>query len=360
MSNRHGLDICLVAYPFGANGGIQTVTRLVVHALTANPAVNLRVIVVGGSRARRAWQYLGLWLFVLRGYRPMFMHAYLFEACPFRRSLRRLSNPIVWAHGIEVWGDYARKHLPSLDSLPELWAVSQFTAHQVAVNWPTALTRVVSLGVFPQASSRGCRHKSYAEKIRFLSVSRLDSQERYKGHHISLQALSRLKVAGVAFQMDFVGDGDDRLFLQALAADLDLESEVTFHGRLDQDKLHNLYGDADLFLMPSQVVQSESKMWGGEGFGLVYVEAAMYGVPSVAGEHGGQSDFIDHGLTGWRVAPGVDALVALLNHLVQHRHEITSCGTRCLERAQAYYSYDAFLHRIDDALTSPLSLQEKC
>ena len=36
-----------------------------------------------------------------------------------------------------------------------------------------------------------------------------------------------------------------------------------------------------------------------EGFGIVYVEAAQFGVPSIGGKDGGAADAIDHNLTGY-------------------------------------------------------------
>ena len=35
-----------------------------------------------------------------------------------------------------------------------------------------------------------------------------------------------------------------------------------------------------------------------EGFGIAYVEAAQYGIPSLGGKDGGASDAIDHDKTG--------------------------------------------------------------
>ena len=36
-----------------------------------------------------------------------------------------------------------------------------------------------------------------------------------------------------------------------------------------------------------------------EGFGIVYVEAAQFGVPSIGGKDGGAADAIDHEQTGY-------------------------------------------------------------
>jgi glycosyltransferase involved in cell wall biosynthesis len=61
-------------------------------------------------------------------------------------------------------------------------------------------------------------------------------------------------------------------------------------GRLE--RLDEFFSALDLFCLPSQL----------EGFGLVYVEAAMRGVPSVALNVGGVSDAVIHGRTGLLVA----------------------------------------------------------
>ena len=63
---------------------------------------------------------------------------------------------------------------------------------------------------------------------------------------------------------------------------------------------------ADVFALPSRR----------EGFGLVYVEAALHGVPSVGCAVGGVTDVIAHGETGLLVPPeDADALAGTLRRL---------------------------------------------
>lgn len=69
---------------------------------------------------------------------------------------------------------------------------------------------------------------------------------------------------------------------------------VTVHGRLskadprDYAKLIHLYDHASMFFMPSRE----------EAFGMVYCEAAAYGVPCVAASTGGVPTVIENGKTG--------------------------------------------------------------
>ena len=359
MMRHKSEKICLVTYPLNSYGGIQAVGRLVMDVLMKEPGLHLELIEIRSGRLFRLSRYLLLWLSVLRGYRPMFMHAYLFQACPASARLVALAHPIIWAHGIEVWGERARLRLTALDQGPELWAVSQFTAVQISTNWPKVSSRVVHLGVSTAPVVRKSKRCQFQGGLRLLTVSRFDKNERYKGHDVSLRALSDLKAEGICFHADFVGDGDDRYHLESLAGELGIGQEVVFHGAVNQSRLNRLYAEADLFLMPSQVIMSQNEMWGGEGFGLVYVEAAMHGVPSIAGADGGQADFIEHGITGWRVTKDERALVELLKHLGSHPLEIEECGRRCFELARQSFTREAFAERVSNALSAPL-FERRC
>ena len=60
------------------------------------------------------------------------------------------------------------------------------------------------------------------------------------------------------------------------------------------DELKNsLLAKSNIFVMPS-IIHKKSV----EGFGIAYVEAAQYGVPSIGGKDGGAPDAIDHNKTG--------------------------------------------------------------
>ena len=57
-----------------------------------------------------------------------------------------------------------------------------------------------------------------------------------------------------------------------------------------------------------------------EGFGIAYVEAAQYGLPSLGGEDGGASDAIDHNKTGV-ICDGnnLDAIYSSLNLMIENK-----------------------------------------
>ena len=66
-----------------------------------------------------------------------------------------------------------------------------------------------------------------------------------------------------------------------------------FFKDISNDLKNSLIAKSDIFVMPS-IIHKKSV----EGFGIAYVEAAQYGIPSVGGKDGGAADAIEHEKTG--------------------------------------------------------------
>lgn len=75
---------------------------------------------------------------------------------------------------------------------------------------------------------------------------------------------------------------------------LGLSDSVQQLGYVSDEALIDLYCGADLFVMPNRTLPNGDT----EGFGLVFLEAAAAGAPSVGGRAGGATDAIIEGVTG--------------------------------------------------------------
>jgi len=90
-----------------------------------------------------------------------------------------------------------------------------------------------------------------------------------------------------------IGDGDEAKNIKDLVKELDLSSQVMFFKDISSDLKNSLLAKSDIFVMPSIIHKTSV-----EGFGIAYVEAAQYSIPSLGGKDGGASDAIEHDKTG--------------------------------------------------------------
>ena len=145
--------------------------------------------------------------------------------------------------------------------------------------------------------------KTASEVFTLLSVSRLVD---CKGHERVLQALALLKLNGSLLQFRYVivGDGPMRSALETLAIELELGSNVEFKGDVSDTELQTTYSTADVFVLPVKNDPIDK-----EGFGMVYLEAAAYGVPSIATRMSGVDEAVLDKQTGLLVEDGnIEAL----------------------------------------------------
>jgi len=125
---------------------------------------------------------------------------------------------------------------------------------------------------------------------RLITVSRFDKR---KNHEKIIMALRNLKQIYPSIVYICVGYGDEEESIKKLVAELDLLPQVMFFKDISNELKNALVAKSNIFVMPS-VVHKKSV----EGFGIAYVEAAQYGVPSLGGKDGGASDAVEHEKTG--------------------------------------------------------------
>ena len=124
-----------------------------------------------------------------------------------------------------------------------------------------------------------------------------------------IRALPTILKAQSGVQYVVVGDGGLRDKLASLAIETGVAENVTFAGEISDVELAELYRRCDVFVLPSRG-QGPSGLEGGEGFGRVYVEAALAGKPVVGSLCGGAAEAVVHGKTGFLVDPNSAGEVA--------------------------------------------------
>jgi len=148
---------------------------------------------------------------------------------------------------------------------------------------------VIPLGIVPSERIEADRGKLNVAADRFVMVT--------IGRLVARKAVDDLLHVVAAMDdandlLVIVGDGPKRSEWEALARQLGVADRVRFVGRTSEEEKQQWLAAADVFVSTSQH----------EGFGLVFLEAMDQGLPVVAYDHGGQTDFLEDGRTGG-VAP---------------------------------------------------------
>lgn len=177
-----------------------------------------------------------------------------------------------------------------------------------------------------------------------LSVSRLVPR---KGFDVLIRAAARVRERHPRLVLAIAGAGRDETRLHRVAAETG--APVRFLGRVPHDDLPSLYASADVFAMLCR------SRWGGleqEGFGIVFLEAAACGVPSVAGDSGGAAEAVEDGETGFvvRDPDDVDDVAAAVGRLLDDPGLAVRMGAAGRRRAEAEYRYDLLAERLGVSL----------
>ncbi|MFK8181754.1 MAG: glycosyltransferase family 4 protein [Phormidesmis sp.] len=146
---------------------------------------------------------------------------------------------------------------------------------------------IVHCGIEPELFTEEAGSKTGSN---LLYVGRLAAA---KGLPVLLQSLATLKLECPDIHLTVVGDGEDRVALEAQAQTLNLENNVTFVGYQSPASVREYLQASDVFVMSSFA----------EGVPVVLMEAMMAGLPVVATQIAGVSELVEDGLNGFLVPP---------------------------------------------------------
>jgi phosphatidylinositol alpha-1,6-mannosyltransferase len=171
-----------------------------------------------------------------------------------------------------------------------------------------------------------------------LSVGRL---QRRKGFDMVVRSLPELLGQGIDVQYALIGIGEDMQYLKDLARELGVSDRVHLLGHVPADNLPRWYNACNVFAMPNREINGDT-----EGFGMVFMEAAACGKPSIAGEAGGTGSAILHEVTGLRV-PGdsVEKICSALSRLLKDDNLAQRWGKNGYERATKEYDWNVVADR---------------
>ena len=206
---------------------------------------------------------------------------------------------------------------------------SPFAASQVEAAYGRSAS-VVTLGV-DRSRLDDVRPVEDGTRPVVLTVNYLHPRKRVE---LFLEAASRCRDrwtdAASRPRWIVVGDGPERDRLETRAHELGVDDDVRFAGFVPDDQLPQYYAAASCYVHTAVE----------ESFGLSVIEAAYCGNAIVAVDEGGVRETVEHGVTGFLVAPSPLELAASVEAILRSPDSGRAMGQAGHERVSARYRWD--------------------
>lgn len=259
---------------------------------------------------------------------------------------------IIICHGIEVFEPVSGIKKKALQQADQLLAVSSFTKQQLISKQGLPAEKITVLPntidpffTFPVDFTKPAYlQERYGiaphEKV-ILTLTRLNSNEGYKGYDTLVKILPELLYKNIPFKYILAGKADatELQRMNELIKTLGLEQQVMMPGFITEEEITDHYLLADVFVMPSK----------GEGFGIVYTEAMACGLPVIAGNKDGSTEALQFGELGTLIDPdSAEELKEALVHVLNEQREPKQVQQKMLK----YFSFEKFRERLKHIVES--------
>lgn len=167
--------------------------------------------------------------------------------------------------------------------------------------------------------------KSNLNNNQIISVGRLEEEKDF----VSLiKIFEILHKKNNSLKLKIVGDGKQRKELEELVNNLNLQKNVMFTGRLQQEQVENEILKSDLFVLTSHK----------ESFSLVLVEAMSLGVPVISFDIDvGPRELISNGKNGYLINNrNIISMVDKIDELLKNKQKLEVMASNSLSVAQKY------------------------
>jgi len=224
----------------------------------------------------------------------------------------------------------------NLNKLNKIFTVSEFSKKKLQDITETEIVNIGAGVVIPDTKKEFQTEQNLKVGVmsRFVSRKKIDWV---------IEAVHELRENGHNVELDILGFGKQKNYLQRLSSIS--SAKVNF---IDEqvDEGYNFYENIDIFVMPSK-----SKYFGAEfeGLGLVYIEAASYGLPTLVGSSGGAPETIIPGQSGF-VVGDKKAIVDGILYFIQNPKDLSIFGERNQQNVFNNFSLNIFAEKFESEI----------
>jgi phosphatidylinositol alpha-1,6-mannosyltransferase len=257
---------------------------------------------------------------------------------------------VLFAHGIEIWKPLSFLKKKMLLQCDQIWAVSNFTNDKIKELGYVKNNRSIIVNNCLDPFLRKGNNSAKSEKLLsrygltkenfiLLTLTRLNSAEKYKGYDKVLHSLQELIKEYPHLRYLIIGkyDSEEKARMDKMISSMNLNNAVALAGYIPEEELSAHYNLADLYIMPSL----------GEGFGIVFIEAMFNELPVIGGNKDGSVDALLNGKLGLLVDPDNPGEITLaIKKVINNISEYKPDQTLLMQN----FSYEVYKEKIKAAL----------
>lgn len=254
----------------------------------------------------------------------------------------------------ELIRDAVRQWLPAVPMLKQ-WYLDAAWSFAATKHTAESLKQigVTEMEVLPQSGigdgdelarfcdARGEARKTSNDRLELVSACRL---EHWKAVDLAIEAVALARNQGVPVRYSVLSFGPERAALEKLVAELKLEDQVEFTGKLPLiEDVFERVSQADALIHPALH----------EAFGQSCLEAMALGTPVVCLDWAGPGLIVTDE-TGYKVTPStrhetIKELAEALAQCYEDKKSGATKGAACAQRARESFSWSGLAERISEA-----------
>jgi len=209
------------------------------------------------------------------------------------------------------------------------------------------LSKPIIKTIYPGASSYNNVEESFIPNVEgnpiLLTLARL---EKRKGHKEIINSINKLISEFPNIQYIIAGTGSELIYLKDLVKKLSLQKHILFVGNVNDAQKKFLFNKVNLMVMPTLDETSNRSI---EGFGISYLEASFYGIPSIASNTGGTPEAVINHETGI-IINDIQSLYKTLKDLLNDEKKIKYLGKNAQKRAVSKFTWEIILKQYNSLI----------
>ena len=178
---------------------------------------------------------------------------------------------------------------------------------------------------------------------KLLTLARL---EKRKGHALILKSIMNLKKYFPDIQYIIAGEGEELDSIKNKIKEYNLQDNVNLVGTVNENQKNYIFSNTDLMIMPTLDESSAKSI---EGFGIAYIEAANFKIPSIASNIGGTPEAVIHNKTGL-IIKDIDELDEAIKSLIDNNEDRLTLGQNAKIRAENELNWDIQIKKYNDLI----------